>query len=231
MRLHPLGRSAALTYAVKFLADAGVQIGPEASQATHILLPVPSFTGDLELPPMDPHTVVIGGNLDRLPKGQPRLDLLQEESYVAKNAMITAHCALGHILPRLPITLQDCPALVIGWGRIGKCLCKLLSGLGARVTVAARKSAHRAMAEALGYQAIDTAGIDSVPYRLIVNTVPVMVLPQGGNALKIDLASQPGIGGDDVLWARGLPGKDAPESSGKLLAETILCKLNQEVIP
>ena len=28
--------------------------------------------------------------------------------------------------------------------------------------------------------------------------------------------------GDDVLWARGLPGKDAPESSGKLIARTIL---------
>ena len=43
-----------------------------------------------------------------------------------------------------------------------------------------------------------------------------------GNALKIDLASKPGIGGSDVIWARGLPGKDAPESSGELIAKTII---------
>jgi hypothetical protein len=41
------------------------------------------------------------------------------------------------------------------------------------------------------------------------------------DCLKIDLASQIGIEGDDVLWARGLPGKDAPESAGWLIARTI----------
>jgi len=27
---------------------------------------------------------------------------------------------------------------------------------------------------------------------------------------------------DDVIWARGLPGKEAPESSGELIARTVL---------
>ena len=65
---------------------------------------------------------------------------------------------------------------------------------------------------------------------MILNTVPVMVLPNcHERCLKIDLASMPGIGGEDVLWARGLPGKDAPEASGELIARTVLKYLNQEV--
>ena len=38
---------------------------------------------------------------------------------------------------------------------------------------------------------------------------------------KLDLASIQGIPGQDVIWARGLPEKDAPESSGKLIADAI----------
>ena len=62
---------------------------------------------------------------------------------------------------------------------------------------------------------------------LVFNTAPSLLLSREMTArcpdcLLIDLASQPGMQGDDVLWARGLPGKMAPESSGKLIAETIL---------
>ena len=59
-------------------------------------------------------------------------------------------------------------------------------------------------------------------YDFIINTVPAMVLPAApGTALKIDLASQPGIGGCGVLQARGLPGLLAPESSGALIAKLV----------
>jgi hypothetical protein len=40
--------------------------------------------------------------------------------------------------------------------------------------------------------------------------------------VKIELASSPGLEGDDVIEALGLPGKYAPETSGKLIARTIL---------
>jgi hypothetical protein len=55
-----------------------------------------------------------------------------------------------------------------------------------------------------------------------------MILPNSKNVhyrpdcLKIDLASKPGIAGSDVIIARGLPGKMAPESAGHLIAKTIL---------
>ena len=40
--------------------------------------------------------------------------------------------------------------------------------------------------------------------------------------VKLELASSPGMEGSDIIQARGLPGKMAPESSGKLIARTVL---------
>jgi dipicolinate synthase subunit A len=203
------------------------------STVTHLLLPIPSFAPDgtiagggelTELLESLPRTVtVIGGNLDR-PElaGYETWDLLADPRYLARNAGITAHCTLELALARLPVTLDKCPVLIIGWGRIGKCLAKLLGALGAEITVAARKESRRVMIDALGYGSCDISEIQEERYRLIINTVPAMVLPNAkGTGLKIDLASRQGITGRDVLWARGLPGRLAPESSGALIAQII----------
>lgn len=229
MRFYSIGHSAALPYAIDFLKQFGIIFVSNAQEASHILLPVPSFApeGNIKggglLPKLPADTVIIGGSLDRPElKEHPCIDLLTDPLYTAKNAMITAHCALRYAMEALPVTLEGCPVLVLGFGRIGKCLAKLLGGLGADVTIGARKASDLALAQALGYDGIPIAQIDPADYRLIYNTVPAMVLPDSGNALKIDLASRPGIGGEDVIWARGLPGKDAPESSGMLIAESII---------
>lgn len=240
-KFHLTGHTAAIIYAAATLHDAGYTLLPYPDpEATHLILPVPSFEPDgsvrgggdllqvLALLPKD--ITVIGGNLDRPELDSYRkIDLLQDPYYTAENANITAHCAIKLAMQKLPATFEAQPVLVIGWGRIGKCLAKLLAALGARVTVAARKTEDRAMLIALGYSAVDTASIDTAPYRVIFNTVPVMTLPFCcGNALKIDLASKPGMGGSDVIWARGLPGKDAPESSGELIAKSIIRLMEEQ---
>lgn len=224
----------ALIYAAAFLMEEGATFVPCPDHTvTHLLLPVPSFEadgsikggGDLnELLSQLPKTViVIGGNLKRPELAEYEvLDLLEDPWYLAKNAGITAHCTLELALAKLPVTLEKCPVLIIGWGRIGKCLSKLLHAMGACVTVAARKESRRVMIEALGYKSCAIGEIRAENYRLIINTVPAMVLPNApGTALKMDLASVPGIGGRDVLWARGLPGLLAPESSGELISQVI----------
>ena len=226
--------SRALIYAAAFLMEEGMVFVPYPDHTvTHLLLPVPSFEsdgsikggGDLkEILSQLPKTVtIIGGNLN-----QPELDdyetldLLEDPWYLARNAGITAHCALELALAKLPVILDKCPVLITGWGRIGKCLAKLLRAMGACVTIAARKESHRVMIDALGYKSCSIDKIRTEDFRLIINTVPAMVLPSvTGTALKIDLASVPGIGGRDVLWARGLPGLLAPESSGALIAQVI----------
>ena len=228
------GDSRALIYAAAFLAEEGAVFHPYPDHTvTHLLLPVPSFEkdgtikggGDLsQILAQLPKTVtVIGGGLSRPELSEyEQLDLLEDPWYLARNASITAHCALELALAKLPITLEKCPVLIIGWGRIGKCLAKLLQGLGACVTVAARRESRQVMIEALGYKSCPIEEIRSQDYRLVINTVPAMILPNvPGTALKIDLASQPGMAGKDILVARGLPGSLAPESSGALIAQVI----------
>ena len=221
------GNSAALRYAVKALENAGCTFGDDAR---FLLLPVPSFEADGSikgggtLPELKEDTIILGGMLDRPELSKYTcIDFLKDPLYTAQNAKITAHCALRLAMNSIPVIPEGQPVLVIGWGRIGKCLAQLLKSIGAKVTVAARKESDRVMLNALGYKATSTADLDTAPYRVIFNTVPEMVCPDcAGKGLKIDLASRPGLGGEDVIWARGLPGKDAPESSGQLIAQTAL---------
>ena len=229
------GHTPALGYAAQVLLRRGYSVcDSPGTQTTHLLLPVPGFEpdgsikggGNLEdiLAQLPGDVVIFGGLLARPElKGYHCIDLLEDPLFTAQNANITAHCAVDLAMRKLPVILERQPVLVIGWGRIGKCLAQLLKGMGAQVTVAARKESDRVILKALGYSAVDTGDLDTTPYRVIFNTVPQMICPDcPGDGLKIDLASKLGLGGEDVIWARGLPGKDAPESSGQLIAETIL---------
>lgn len=228
-----MGHSTALDYAVKELEAANWQ---QQDDAPILLLPVPSFDsnghikGGGTVDALPSGRLIVGGNLhQQVLKKHRCLDLLKNPLYLSENAAITAHCAVCIVMENLPVTLQDCPILVAGWGRIGKCLVRLLRMLGAKVTVAARSEGDRALAGALGYSVLDICdeSPDLSGYRVLINTVPAMVFPTQkliscpSNCLKIDLASTQGIDAPDVIWAKGLPNLDAPESSGKLIAKII----------
>lgn len=238
--IYPKGSTAACGYAGDALRQAGFPLTDHpCPEVTHLLLDVPSFAADgtlrgggepgrlLEMLP--PSVTVIGGKLDHPAlSGYRVFDLLQDPDYLAQNAAITAECALRIAGSMLKTTFADSPALIIGWGRIGKCLARLLRAVGCPVTVAARRTSDRAMAAALGWKTgeIPHSARELSGMRLLFNTAPAPIL--GAEALdscqgclKIDLASAPGLHGSDVIYARGLPGQYAPESSGRLIARTI----------
>lgn len=242
LKFYAAGVSAALKYCLEELQFLGCEIAtvPEET-VTHLLLPAPAFEaegilkGDVPLQPvldrLPCDITVVGGNLqDPLLENYKTVDLLQDSLYLAENAQITAHCAVKAALQQLQVTLFGCSVLVVGWGRIGKCLAQLLRQMGAYVTVAARKETDRAMALALGYDVLDLQqrSYSLLRYQVIFNTAPVMVLPAESlsycrpDCILMDLASKPGIESNRVIWARGLPNKLAPESSGKLMAKSIL---------
>jgi len=236
------GFKPAVRYARQRLESLGLPVTTEPSENVgYLLLDVPSFNTEGLLHSGEsverllgkiPHDVcVCGGNLNHPAlKNYRTVDFLQDPNYLAQNAYITAECALDVALPYLPITLRNCPTLIIGWGRIGKCLGHILSALCADVTIAARKETDRAMIRALGYRTADTLHIaDQLgSYRLIFNTAPVPLLDSTQmtkchpGCVKIELASKNGMDGDDVIIARGLPGIHMPESSGHLIADTFL---------
>ena len=234
------GSTAGSQYAASYLRDLGLPVTEEpGADVRYLLLDVPSFGpggrlrsgGDISalLTQLPEDLMICGGNLNhRAMEGYEQVDFLKDEAYLCDNAYITAECALDVALPYLKHTIRQCPVLIIGWGRIGKCLGQLLKAMDAEVTVAARNPAHRAMARALGYGAEELDGISLNHYRLIYNTVPFPVISRtqlaqtDEHCVKIELASRDGMEGDDIIIARGLPGIHMPESSGKLIADTFL---------
>ena len=239
--LYCAGKTPALHYAEHYLQSNGIPIIQSPNWNTgHLLLDVPSFkdnstlrTGGniytlLESLPKD--ILIWGGNLncDAL-ETYTTIDLLQDETYLRQNAAITADCAIKIAAPLLKTTWQDSPTLILGWGRIGKSLSQILKSIKCPVTVAARSERDRYILKSLGF---DTSDVTSVKdrignYRILFNTIPEPIIDNSTsdstpNCIKIDLASCRGIEGENVVWARGLPGIHAPESSGKLIAETFL---------
>ncbi len=218
------GYSPALVCARNQIAEWGYALTEDPMLASHVLLPVPSLeeNGNVKgagpLPKLREETWILGGNLDGIE--HRKADLLQDEYYLRENAAITAHCAM---------TRLERPAgkrvLILGLGRIGRVLGTLLQEQGATVDMAVRRKEKWDEATALGFTPVWMDDMDPGTYDCIFNTVPSPVMDQAAarkDAVLVDLASQRGISGDKPEWARGLPGKEAPQLSGGLIAKTAL---------
>lgn len=243
MLFYTIGTSKAIQYACSLLHKHGFQFTDHpCPEITHLILDVPSFRPDgmlrsgEDIKPilsMIPPTVqIIGGNLNisRL-EGYRKTDLLQDPFYLAMNAEITADCALRLSAEKLDRTFRDSPALVIGWGRIGKCLARKLRAVGCPVSIAARKESDRAMIDTLGYQSVSLEELPAAIKQcyLIFNTIPaplpISAIPEG--SLAYELASKAGLPLTGSIAAKGLPGVMAPYSSGMLISQTIM-RLHKE---
>lgn len=140
-------------------------------------------------------------------------------------------------MEEMPITLHNSKCLILGFGRIGKILSKMLFGIGAKVTVEARKYSDLAYIKSFGYEGIFLSKLTDIikNFDLIINTIPCTVLNDemlgrvNKDCLIIDLASKPGgldiekakKQGIKAIWALSLPGKVAPITAGEIIKETI----------
>lgn len=167
------------------------------------------------------------------------INYLMREELVIANAVPTAEGAVELAINNLPITLFGAEAVISGYGRIGKLLGRYLTALGARVTVTCRKKSDMKLAEISGCKATDINDKKALNLVLknadvIFNTVPSEIFSPsdffGSNKkiLYIELASADGISAETaaksgirLITARGLPGKSAPVSAGRIIAEAI----------
>lgn len=227
------GDTAALRYARNILCQWGYTVSDNpCDSVTHLLLPVPSFEADgilkggirlldvLKTLPSD--VEILGGNLPPLP--YHCADFLQDKFYLEENAAITANCAVNLIRQHRE-HIRNAAVLIIGWGRIGKRLAAQLKDLDARITVSVRREIDQQNAGILGYDTVEPSKWDTLKYDIVINTAPAPLLDQQEtreDTLLMDLASIRGIAGDRVIWAKGLPSKDAPDISGILIAKTAL---------
>lgn len=174
-------------------------------------------------------------------------DYFGSEAFQIRNAYTTAEAAISIAMNSLTKNLCGARVAVTGFGRISKHLVRLLLSLGARVTVAARKNEDLAWAETLGcatlrlYEGHALTEL-SHGFDVIYNTVPHWLFGRDflekcdRTTFLIDLASVPGGVdicaakelGANVLWATSLPGKYAPDSAGRLIADCIETILREE---
>lgn len=242
-KLYCAGRNDASRAAAEILKARGFCIADAPGPTiTDVLLDIPSFDSAGLLAGnqdpvqlwevLSPGTRVWGGKLKDIPPELVPIDLLQDPGYLAENAAITADCAIKLAGPKLKAVWKGSSVLVIGWGRIGKHLCRMLKALGAQITVCARKESDRALASAFGYKVRTPDQLNGDDYQVIFNTAPAPMMEQAdlrGCPLPIDLASSPGLRGIHVIWARGLPRIYAPISSGHLIADTLTTQLRGDI--
>lgn len=181
-------------------------------------------------------------NTSELCKENKIYDYFEREELAVFNAVPSAEGAIEIAMREYPGTINSSNCLVIGNGRIGKVLSFMLKGLGANVTVSARRKEDLAWVELSGFHVDNTKSLKDKSYNLIFNTVPFLVLDAttlakiAKKAIVIDLASSPG--GTDfesaqrlgikAIHALSLPGKVAPKTSGEIIKNTIINILEED---
>jgi len=240
MKTEITGGGARSECAARYLINADL---PEKCGIERIrLLPIPStrdgvYVSGTELPlsslpsELDGKTLLVGYGLPKPLRGElaaagiPTLDVKDDESFVLENARLTALGALCHLVLRDGRDPRDTSYGVIGYGRIGSQLVRMLLFFGARVTVFTTSEKNRLTLGELGIACADIRkeelpsdallGLD-----VLVNTAPTeltYLFPDGETKglFVCDLASGdsfPGISG--VEYLPSVPSRLLGESAG-----------------
>lgn len=224
------------------------------ADAEAALLPVPSVKkkGFLHTP-LSEGSVSLTALTDAMPKStavflwgvqncplpdSPRVvDLEKDEQLQTENALLTAEAALCLAMQHAKRSFCAARVAVVGYGRIGRALCRMAKALGAEVTVVAREGKSKEAARRAGFSLAspeETALFAETD--LIFNTVPAPILAKNcfwgmpRHLLYLELASKPGVLtpdaatllGQKVIDGAGLPGKFFPFDAGRRLAEAVL---------
>lgn len=172
------------------------------------------------------------------------IDIMDYEEFSIKNAIATSEGAIKKAIEMTDFTLNSSNILILGFGRIGKCLSRNLSGFGAKIYCEARKKKDIALIKSMGYNDVDLKDLDIVlpKMNIIFNTIPSMILDKSKvellneNACVIDLASTPGGVDFEELykrkiktsWYLSVPSVDSPYSAALYIKETLDDILGEE---
>jgi dipicolinate synthase subunit A len=173
-------------------------------------------------------------------RGLRLIKLMELDEVAIHNSVPSAEGAIQMAMEHTDITIHGSRSVVLGFGRCGVTLARMLQGIGAQVSVCARKEADLARIQEMNLKPVPLHQME-IAVRdadLVFNTIPAMVLSaevlakMPRSCVIIDIASKPG--GTDFRYAekRGikamlapsLPGIVAPKTAGQILART-LCRL------
>jgi dipicolinic acid synthetase, A subunit len=167
--------------------------------------------------------------------GLQLIETIKFDEITILNSIPSAEGAIQMAMEATNITIHGSKSMVLGLGRFGWTLARMLHGMGAHVTGVARKASDLARAVEMGLNAIHFTDLeDEIGHaEIIFNTVPHLILDSvmlekvSRDAVIVDLASIPGgtdfeyaqMLGIKSLLAPGLPGIVAPKTAGRILAQ------------
>lgn len=226
--------------------------------AAAVILPLPAAADGENVRTQDGETIALRDVFSLLPKKTPVFggliggkmralaeqydldisDYAEQEAFRVANAAVTAEGALFLAMQNSERTLCGASCLVTGYGRIGSVLCRLLSSLGARVTVCVRRTQTAAQAEKDGVRSVEVKELPEAAAKadVIFNTVPAEIFTpavlerMNSRQLYVELASPPyGLTAENAasynierIDGARLPRRYAPESAGETVAAAIL---------
>ncbi len=171
-------------------------------------------------------------------------DYFKREDVTVMNTVPTVQGILKVIIDNIDYTIFSSKCAIFGYGRVARITADALSSLGADVTVCARKYGDLASANIKGFSGcmINEFYKSADKYNIIINTVPSIVIDKKvlenvrKDCLIIDVASSPfGVDftsayelGIKALQCPSLPGKVAPRTAGKIIADGILNIVKEE---
>jgi dipicolinate synthase subunit A len=176
------------------------------------------------------------------------VELLDLDDVAIYNSIPTAEGALMMAIQNTDITIHGSTSVVLGLGRVGFTMARVLDALGSKVRVGVRKQEHIARIVEMGMEPFELRDLQHQvkDIDLLFNTIPTMIVTSQiiaqmpHHSVIIDLASRPGgtdfrfaeRRGVKALLAPGLPGIVAPKTAGIIIANTlarlILENRNQE---
>lgn len=181
---------------------------------------------------------VFYGNIENNPFGSRGFSYYYNEAFLIKNSRLTAQGVARLVLENTEKDFFELKIAVVGYGRCGKSISKMLRKMGADVTAYSRSniSKTKALNDGIRHSYINQFNTAISKYDIIVNTVPFNIISSTGletltkENLYVETASKPygfSIADADIynfryILASGLPGKYTPVSAGENIADTVI---------
>lgn len=145
------------------------------------------------------------------------------EDFLLMNADLTAEGLLAVIIQNTNFSLINAHILILGQGRCGTAIHKLLSHFSRRIDI---------------YDTVP-AVFSGTPYHIVINTIPAPVIRKehliqlGSDGIFFEIASPPGGFdqaaieelGSTLITCPGIPGRYCPRSAADAIAQAVLPEL------
>jgi dipicolinate synthase subunit A len=157
--------------------------------------------------------------------GVTPLHYLDAKDFLQENARLTAEGFLPYLIENTPFSLAEANILLLGMGRCGQAIEKVLVKLSCRVKA---------------YDRVPEEIEDGFQYNVVINTIPAQVIGRKQlealreDCVLFDIASSPGGYVKEaledlhrtVIVCLGIPGKMSPQSAGYCIGRCAVAYFN-----